>query len=111
MRAWRGVVALAAAAGTVVLAQGAVLASGFQEARGKLSEMATCSEVRTLTGQTRGVKAVTFSPDPRLPASATKDGTDKLWDASDLTAKQAGRRRWAWFGKRCGRGISCEVVG
>jgi WD40 repeat protein len=59
---------------------GRLLASGSDVI--KLWEVATGSEVRTLTGHTRSVNSVAFSPDGRLLASGSWDDTIKLWEVA-----------------------------
>jgi WD40 repeat protein len=48
----------------------------------KLWDVATGREVRTLTGHTRGVTSVAFSPDGKLLASGSYGTTIKLWDVA-----------------------------
>jgi hypothetical protein len=47
--------------------------------------VATGQEVRTLKGQTRSVKSLSFSKDGTKLASAAWDGTVRIWDARPLT--------------------------
>jgi WD40 repeat protein len=66
---------------------GRLLASGSADNTIKLWEVASGSEVRTLTGHTYLVWSVAFSPDGRLLASGSGDNTIKLWDISDLVGR------------------------
>jgi WD40 repeat protein len=66
---------------------GRLLASGSADNTIKLWDVATGSEVRTLTGHTDDVNSVAFSPDGRLLASGPWDKTGwdktiKLWDVA-----------------------------
>jgi WD40 repeat protein len=55
---------------------------GSTDSAVKVWEAAT-GEIHTLRGHTNGVRSVAFSPDPQCPriASASLDGTVKIWEA------------------------------
>jgi WD40 repeat protein len=50
------------------------------------------SEVGTLGAHDREIQGLVFSPDRRYLASASGDGTVKIWDATRLGEKQEARR-------------------
>jgi tetratricopeptide (TPR) repeat protein len=51
-------------------------------------DTATGQELLTLQGHTRPVFGVAFSPDGRRIASASLDGTVKVWDSTELTPER-----------------------
>ncbi len=61
---------------------GKVLASGGNERVIKLWDLATQTEICTLTGHTEYVKALAFSPDSKLLVSGSLDDTLKIWGAA-----------------------------
>jgi tetratricopeptide (TPR) repeat protein len=54
----------------------------------KVWDAATGQECFTLKGHTNWAIAVAYSPDGRCLASASKDGTVNVWDATDLTPQR-----------------------
>jgi WD40 repeat protein len=68
---------------------GKTLASGSEDRRIKLWDVATGKERATLKGHTGEVLSVAFSPDGKTLASGSNDQTIKLWDVA--TGKQAGK--------------------
>ncbi len=59
---------------------GATLASGFQDGTVKLWDVATGTDIGTLSGHTNLVTSVAFSPDGTTLASGGADGAVRLWD-------------------------------
>ena len=69
-------------------ADGKTLASGSGDKTIKLWDVATGTEIRTLTGHTGGVNSVAFSPDGKILASGSADGTILLWDVEAALGKR-----------------------
>ncbi|MEQ1839613.1 MAG: AAA family ATPase, partial [Verrucomicrobiales bacterium] len=61
---------------------GTRLASGSEDAKVKLWDVATGEEDATLSGHTSGVTSVAFSPDGTRLASGSEDAKVKLWDVA-----------------------------
>ncbi len=66
---------------------GQTLASGHQDANGidnnvHLWDMATFEQIGELSGHTRGVQSVSFSPNGRMLTSASLDGTVRIWSVN-----------------------------
>jgi WD40 repeat protein len=78
---------------------GKTIASGSLDKTVKLWDVATCTNIATLTGHNEGVKSVTFSPNGRILASGSDDKTIRLWDISALD----GGRRKGLGGKSFGK--------
>jgi WD40 repeat protein len=74
----------------------ALLASGSDDYTIKLWEVASGSEVRSLSGHTNYVYSVAFSPDGRLLASGSADYTIKLWEVASgsLVRTLSGHTDW-----------------
>ena len=60
----------------------------FEEYKLTLGLMEKSGEVRTLAGHTQPVRALAFSPDGALVATASDDGKLKLWEAQSGELKQ-----------------------
>jgi len=60
-----------------------MLASGSSDKTIKLWDVATGSELHTLTGHSSEVNSVTFSPDGKTLASGSDDAKTKLWNTTD----------------------------
>ena len=68
---------------------GAQIATGegySRSGRVKLWDVATGKKIATLSGHTRGVLSVAFSPDGTKIVSGSRDNTIKVWDVSNHTA-------------------------
>jgi WD40 repeat protein len=61
---------------------GKTLASGSQDMRIKLFDVATGRELRTLAGHLEEVESVAFSVDGKILASGSRDETLRLWDVA-----------------------------
>jgi WD40 repeat protein len=66
-------------------ADGKMLASASNDKTVKLWDVASGTEIKTLSGHQRSVRSVSFSPDGKTLASASGDKTVKLWDVASGT--------------------------
>ena len=64
---------------------GLTLASGSSDRTVRLWDVASATEIATLTGHTDGVHSVSFSPDGATLASGSSDRTVRLWDVASAT--------------------------
>ena len=72
-----------------VRAKAMIAAAGYSDHSVKIWDAETGQETLTLKGHNDSVEAVIFSPDSNRLASASRDGTIKVWDARPLGAQAA----------------------